>query len=83
MRITEGQLRHMIREALSRFGDVRNFIQTVIWPCYQEGMSAEECSRRALGVEEMQFLRKHKEDILTVNDNPEFISYAYEIACIV
>jgi len=83
MRMTERQLRHVIREALSRFGDVRNFIQTVIWPCYQDGMSAEECSRRALGVEEMQFLRKHKEDILTVNDNPEFISYAYEIACMV
>jgi len=81
--MTEKQLRQIIREAISRFGDIRNFMQTVLWPCYQEGMSAEECSRRALGVEEMQFLRKHKEDILTVNDNPEFISYAYEIACMI
>jgi hypothetical protein len=83
MKMTEKQLRQIIREAISRFGDIRNFMQTVLWPCYQEGMSAEECSRRALGVEEMQFLRKHKEDILTVNDNPEFISYAYEIACMI
>jgi len=81
--LTESQLRRVIREALSRFGDVRNFIQTVIWPCYQDGMSERECYRNALGVEEMQFLRKHKEDILTVNDNPEFIAYAYEVACMV
>lgn len=70
-------------ESLSRFGDVRNFLQTVIWPCYQSGLSERECYRQALGTEEMQFLRKHQEDILSVNDNPEFIAYAYEIACMV
>lgn len=83
MRVTERQLRNIIRESLSRFGDVRNFLQTVIWPCYQDGMSEDECYRSALGVEEMQFLRRHKEDILLVNDNPEFIAYAYEVACMV
>ena len=83
MRLTEKQLRTIIRESLSRFGDVRNFLQTVIWPCYQRGMSEDECYSRALGAEEMQFLRKHKEDILSVNDNPEFIAYAYEVACMV
>jgi len=75
--------KYSIQEALSRFGDVRNFIQTIIWPCYQEGMTADECHRSALGVEEMQFLRRHKEDILKVNDNPEFVAYAYEVACMV
>ena len=80
MKLSKRQLRTLIREAISRFGDVRNFMQTVIWPCYQEGMTAEECSRSALGVEEMQFLRKHKEDIMEVNDNPEFAAYAYEVA---
>lgn len=83
MRLTEPQLRRVIRETLSRFGDVKNFIQTVIWPCYQSGLNERECYRQALGAEEMQFLRKHKEDILLVNDNPEFIAYAYEIACMV
>lgn len=78
--MTEKQLRQIIREAISRFGDIRNFMQTVLWPCYQEGMSAEECSRRALGVEEMQFLRRHKEEILAVNDNPEFVAFAYEVS---
>lgn len=82
MRMTEKQLRHVIRESLTRFGDVRNFIQTVMWPCYQEGMSANECYRSALGAEELQFLRRHKEDILEVNDNPEFIAFAYEVACL-
>lgn len=80
MKMTEKQLRQIIREAISRFGDIRNFMQTVLWPCYQEGMSAEECSRRALGVEEMQFLRRHKEEILAVNDNPEFVAFAYEVS---
>lgn len=84
MKISKRQLRNIIREALApefrRFRTLENFLQTVIWPCYQEGMSAVECSRSALGVEEMQLMRRHKEDILMVNDNPEFIAYAYEVA---
>ena len=80
MKLTKRQLKRIIRESLSRFGTVQNFLQTVIWPCYQDDMSAEECSIHALGVEELQFLRKHKEDILMVNDNPEFLAYAYEVA---
>lgn len=84
MKLSRSRLRRIIREALSpefrRFRSLENFLQTVIWPCYQEGMSAVECSRSALGVEEMQLMRRHKEDILMVNDNPEFIAYAYEVA---
>lgn len=84
MKLSRSRLRRIIREALSpefrRFRSLENFLQTVIWPCYQEGMSAEECSRSALGVEELQLIRRHKEDILMVNDNPEFIAYAYEVA---
>lgn len=83
MRITEKQLRSVISETLSRFVDVRNFMQTVIWPCYQDGLTAEECYKSALGVQEMQFLRKHKESILAVNDNPEFVAFAYEVASLV
>lgn len=87
MKITRTQLRRIIRESLApefrRFGSLENFLHTVIWPCYQDGMSALECSRRALGVEEMQLMRRHKEDILMVNDNPEFIAYAYDVANIV
>ena len=87
MNISKRQLKRIIREALapefSRFRTLENFLQTVIWPCYQEGMSAVECSRTALGVGEMQLLRRHKEDILMVNDNPEFIAYAYDVASIV
>ena len=87
MKITKRQLRRIIKEALapefSRFKTLENFLHTVIWPCYQDGMSALECSRRALGVEEMQLMRRHKEDILMVNDNPEFIAYAYDVANIV
>ena len=84
MKISKRRLKRIIREALApefrRFRSLENFLQTVIWPCYQEGMSAIECSRTAVGVEEMQLLRRHKEDILMVNDNPEFIAYAYDVA---
>jgi hypothetical protein len=84
MKITKRQIRRIIKEALapefSRFRSLRNFLQTVIWPCYQDGMSVEECYRSALGAQELQLLRRHKQDILEVNDNPEFIAYAYEIA---
>ena len=87
MKITKRQLKRIIREALApefrRFGSLENFLQTVIWPCYQDGMSAEECYRSALGTREMQLLRRYREDILEVNDNPEFIAYAYDVALMV
>ena len=92
MKITKRQLREVIRRSLlesfrkdplSRFGTVENFLQTVIWPCYQDGMSADECYRSALGTQEMQFLRRHREDILAVRDKPDFIAFAYEVSNLV
>lgn len=62
-----------------RFGSVSNFIQTVVWPCYQEGDSAEDCVNK-LGTQEMQFLRRYRNVIALVNDNPEFIGFALEVA---
>ena len=89
---TESHLRKIVRkrilesfrsDPLRRFGTIENFLQTVIWPCYQDGATPDECHRSALGAEEMQFLRRHKEDILSVKDNPEFIAFAYEVANLV
>lgn len=92
MKLNEKQLKNIIRQTiqesfrqdpLSRFGTLENFLQTVIWPCYQDGETAMECYRTSLGTEEMQFLRRHRESILEVNGKPEFIRYAYEVASMV
>lgn len=89
MKLSKRQLRRIIRRSiqeslyrdpLSRFGTVENFLQTVIWPCYQQGMNSTECFKSALGVEEMQFMIRHKEDILKVNDDPDFVYFSYEVA---
>lgn len=89
--MTESQLRNIIRKRIlegrfapsnsfGRFKSLENFLFTVIWPCYQDGENADHCFSHALGAEEMQILRANADDILKVNDNPEFLAYAYEIA---
>ena len=91
MKMTMTKLRQTIQRTIlegrfapsSRFGrfkSLENFLSTVIWPCYQDGENADYCYSHALGAEEMQILRANADDILKVNDNPEFLAYAYEIA---
>lgn len=90
MKLSKRQLKRIIREVITestggiapefrRFKSIPNFLQTVIWPCYQEGYDAIECVN-SLGAQEMQFLRRYRNEIELTNDNPEFIGFALEVA---
>jgi len=86
LKITEAQLKRIIRRVLREgksWVSIEDFLAEVIWPCYQEGYTAEECYKQSLGAEAMRYLRTNAYKIRYVNDNPEFLAFAEEVASLV